>query len=479
MRYKVVGPPGTGKTKTLLDKVKLYLDTGISLDRIGYFAFTRKASEEARDRFLEQRPNFSKKDIKYFRTLHSLAFNNLGLKEENVMNELHYKAIGQTCGIQIQYASYERDAWNGIFSSSSEYLNLINLARVKRISTLEQLDLNEHLGKVERNKLEAIDLEIQSYKKIYGLIDFTDMLEKFLTKGSIQNKLDVIFVDEAQDLSKIQWDMIEKIERDNGCDIWVAGDDDQAIFGWAGADVDIFIDWDATEMPLKQSERVPSKVQQKALSIITRVVDNRLEKTYEPKKVEGSIFEVMKLCDVDMSQGTWLILTRTNPLLKPIPAVLKNKGLFFKTSEGNSISKNLYDDILNWDKFRKGESLPEILEQRLLEKIKGKPNLKLEWYQAFTNVAANKIDYLRMMLSNGEKLSKEPRITISTIHSAKGGEAENVVLFLNQTTNTMRSAKKSIYKQDEEYRVWYVGVTRTIQNLYLVKCKNKRKEFII
>ena len=83
------------------------------------------------------------------------------------------------------------------------------------------------------------------------------------------------------------------------------------------------------------------------------------------------------------------------------------------------------------------------------------------------------------MLSNGEKIGEEPRITISTIHSAKGGEADNVVLFLNQTTNTMKSAKKSIYKQDEEYRVWYVGVTRTIQNLYLVKCKNKRKEFII
>ena len=63
MRHKVVGPPGTGKTKTLLDKVKLYLDTGISLDRIGYFAFTKKASEEARDRFLELRPNLTKKDI--------------------------------------------------------------------------------------------------------------------------------------------------------------------------------------------------------------------------------------------------------------------------------------------------------------------------------------------------------------------------------------------------------------------------------
>ena len=479
MRYKVVGPPGTGKTKTLLDKVKLYLDTGIPLDRIGYFAFTRKASEEARDRFLKQKPNLSKKDIKYFRTLHSLAFNNLGLKEENVMNELHYKAIGETCGIQIQYASYEKDAWNGIFSSSSEYLNLINLARVKRITTLEQLDLNEHLAKVERNKLEAIDTEIKNYKKTYGLIDFTDMLEKFLDKGDVTNKLDVIFVDEAQDLSKIQWAMIEKIEKDNGCDVWIAGDDDQAIFGWAGADVDSFIDWDALEMPLKQSERVPSQIQQKALSIISRVRDNRLDKDYLPKKETGQTFEVYKFTDIDMSKGSWLVLARTNPLLKPIPAILKRKGLFFKTADGNSIGKHLYEDIDHWNKLRKGESIPEIQQQRVLEKIKGKPNYNLEWYDAFNNVASSKIDYLRIMLSNGEKIDKEPRITVSTIHSANGGEATNVVLFLNQTTNTMKAAKKSVYKQDEEYRVWYVAVTRTMQNLYLIKCNNKKKEFII
>ena len=479
MRYKVVGPPGTGKTKTLLDKVKMYLDTGIPLDRIGYFAFTRKASEEARDRFLEQRPNLKKKDIKYFRTLHSLAFDNLGLSEENVMNEMHYKTIGATCGIQIKYASYEKNAWNGIFSSDSEYLNLINLARVKQITTLEQLDLNEHLGKIERDKIEAIDKEITNYKDTHGLIDFTDMLEGFLKKGHIQNKLDVVFIDEAQDLSKIQWSVIKKIEKENACDIWVAGDDDQAIFGWAGADVDSFIDWDALEMPLKQSERVPSQIQQKALSIISRVRDNRLEKDYLPKKEKGEIFEVDKFINIDMSKGSWLILTRTNPLLKPVPKILKQKGLFFKTVDGNSISKDLYQDMQHWNKLRKGESIPEIQEQRVLEKIKGKPNYDREWYDAFDNVASSKIDYLRTMILNGEKINKEPRITVSTIHSAKGGEATNVVLFLNQTINTMKAANKSIYKQDEEYRVWYVGVTRTIQNLYLIKCNNKRKELII
>ena len=247
----------------------------------------------------------------------------------------------------------------------------------------------------------------------------------------------------------------------------------------AGAEVDSFIDWEAKEVLLQKSERVPNKIQKIALGIINRVKDNRLEKTYEPKKQEGDIFEVIKLCDIDMSKGTWLILTRTNPLLKNIPAILRNKGLFFKTVDGNSIAKNLYEDINHWNKIRKGESIPEIQQQRVLEKIKGKPNYNLEWYDAFNNVASSKIDYLRIMLSNGEKIDKEPRITVSTIHSAKGGEATNVVLFLNQTTNTMKAAKKSVYKQDEEYRVWYVAVTRTMQNLYLIKCNNKKKEFII
>ena len=123
MRYKVVGPPGTGKTRKLLNQVEKYLKKGVPLNRIGYFAFTRRAAEEARNRFLKQKPNLEKKDIEYFRTLHSLAFNNLGLKEENVMNELNYKAIGETCGIQINYASYETNTFNGI-SVSYTHLTL-------------------------------------------------------------------------------------------------------------------------------------------------------------------------------------------------------------------------------------------------------------------------------------------------------------------------------------------------------------------
>ncbi len=478
MRYKVVGPPGTGKTRRLLNEVQRYANKGTKLNKIGYFAFTRKAANEARDRFLKIRTDLTKKDIKYFQTLHSLAFNRLGLKEENVMQELNYKAIGETCGIQIKYASYETNNWNGIFSSNSEYLTMINLARVRQISVTDQLDRNEHLSRIERDKLEAIEKEINNYKKVYGLIDFTDMIQKFLDKDVVPD-LDVIFVDEAQDLSLIQWSMINKIEQDTKCDVWIAGDDDQAIFGWAGADVDSFINYEAEEIPLKQSERVPTSIQKMALNVIERIQENRIDKEYFPKSESGEIFERYKLTDIDMSTGDWLILTRTKSILKSIPTYLKKKGYFFETSQGNSIGKSLYEDTKHWYNLQKKISIPDIHLQRVKERIKGSMNLSLKWYDAFNNVSESQITYMRLLLLNNEDPTGTPRIKVSTIHGAKGGEATNVVLFLNETENTVKGARKSIAKRDEEYRVWYVGLTRSMKNLYLIKSKNKSKEFKI
>mgnify|MGYP003124709620 CR=1 FL=1 len=478
MRYKVVGPPGTGKTRRLLNNVQRYTDIGVPISKIGYFAFTRKAANEARDRFLKIRTDLTKKDVKYFQTLHSLAFNRLGLKEENVMQELNYKAIGETCGIQIKYASYETNNWNGIFSSSSEYLTMINLARVRQISVTDQLDRNEHLSRIERDKLEAIEKEINNYKKVYGLIDFTDMIQKFLDKDVVPD-LDVIFVDEAQDLSLIQWSMINKIEQDTKCDVWIAGDDDQAIFGWAGADVDSFINYEAEEIPLKQSERVPTSIQKMALNVIERIQENRIDKEYFPKSESGEIFERYKLTDIDMSTGDWLILTRTKSILKNIPTYLKKKGYFFETAQGNSIGKSLYEDTKHWYNLQKKISIPDIHLQRVKERIKGSMNLSLKWYDAFNNVSESQITYMRLLLLNNEDPTGTPRIKVSTIHGAKGGEATNVVLFLNETENTVKGARKSIAKRDEEYRVWYVGLTRSMKNLYLIKSKNKSKEFKI
>ena len=101
--------------------------------------------------------------------------------------------------------------------------------------------------------------------------------------------------------------MIKKIEEETECDVWIAGDDDQAIFGWAGADVNSFINWKGREILLDQSQRVPSLIQQKALGVINRIYYNRIQKNYLPKAIPGNIYQRYKLNDVDLTEGDWLI----------------------------------------------------------------------------------------------------------------------------------------------------------------------------
>ena len=128
--------------------------------------------------------------------------------------------------------------------------------------------------------------------------------------------------------------------------------------------------------------------------------------------------------------------------------------------------------------MREEKEIPEIQRQRVEERMH-EVDITLPWQKAFTKVSPSQIEYMNAMITNGEDLSQQPRTKVSTIHGAKGGEATNVVLFLNQTLNTMAGAKKSAEKQDEEYRVWYVGVTRSAKKLYLIKANNKTKEFKI
>jgi superfamily I DNA/RNA helicase len=502
MNYKVVGPPGTGKTQTLLDKVIEYKNSGTPLERIGYFAFTRKAAYEARDRFLETFPHLTKKNIKHFRTLHSFAFRYLGLQEENVMQEEHYKTIGEECGLRIKYATYEKNEFNGIFTSNSEYLSLINLARVRNISVLDQLDRNEHLGKIERDKIQVVAKHIEDYKNTYKLIDYNDMLNRFIDQIQLPDtkvpEFDVIFIDEAQDLSLLQWKMITALQPHTK-DIYIAGDDDQAIFGWAGADVDSFIKFDAIEIPLKQSKRVPIIVHQRALRRLDNIKSGRLEKPWNtPTSEEGTIKIFFSIDPINLSKGDWYILARTNDLLKPILKDLRRRGIYFETKDGRSMNESLYRDILNWEKWKKGKDLNTIEVQRLLERFDKKLketedklfklndlkkeyelNSQLQWYDAFTEVTPNTKTYIRTMRSNGEDLRRKPRVKVLTLHSSKGGEATNVIILQNQTTNTIKGATKTPMKQDEEQRVWYVGLTRCSGNLFLIRCKDRSKEFKI
>ena len=95
------------------------------------------------------------------------------------------------------------------------------------------------------------------------------------------------------------------------------------------------------------------------------------------------------------------------------------------------------------------------------------PSLKNElWYDVFDGLSVKERSYIRAMLRRGEKITKEPRIRLSTIHAAKGGEATNVVLMTDLSTRVYNSFQKN---PDDESRVFYVGLTRAKENLFLIE----------
>jgi len=101
-----------------------------------------------------------------------------------------------------------------------------------------------------------------------------------------------------------------------------------------------------------------------------------------------------------------------------------------------------------------------------------------QWYEVFKSDPEECL-YIREMLRNKEELSHPARVKLSTIHAAKGGEATNVLLILDNTKKIREAVDKSEDKHDEEHRVWYVGVTRTKQNLYIMTPKREDRSYDI
>jgi superfamily I DNA/RNA helicase len=96
------------------------------------------------------------------------------------------------------------------------------------------------------------------------------------------------------------------------------------------------------------------------------------------------------------------------------------------------------------------------------------------WYKAFDDLGFRRKNYIRSMRRNGENLKNKPRIQLSTIHSVKGGERNNVVLLTDLTHNTNKSYLKN---PDDETRLFYVGATRTKENLHIIRPNDYEKAY--
>jgi len=102
MITKLFGPPGSGKTTYLLETVAKELETGTHSVDIGYFAFTRKAAFEARDRAIEKFPHLNADtDFPWFRTLHSLAYGCLGVESKDIMTDKENAELAKSGGLDV------------------------------------------------------------------------------------------------------------------------------------------------------------------------------------------------------------------------------------------------------------------------------------------------------------------------------------------------------------------------------------------
>jgi len=490
---KIYGPPGTGKTTRLVNYVRTLVRFGTPIDKIGYFAFTKKAAEEAVNRTLDLYPKYNKKDLKYFRTLHSLAFTLLGMKKSNVMQEEHYEDIGRKLGIEVTVYSNGEDK-TGFVDSDSEYFNIINAARIKNLTIEEEYNTDMYSEDIDKHLLQILKDEVDNYKYSYGLVDFTDMIERF-NVSELCPKYDVVFIDEAQDLSPIQWKMYDILKK-NSKHIILAGDDDQAIYGWAGADVARFQGEPAKDIVLPQSYRVPGAVQEIANCILNRIPDHRrIKKNWKARKdiLLPVIQRVTSIEDVPLNLGDWLILARTNDKLTKIQSILKDMGIYFEIKGRKSYRTRLYKSIQDYTRWTTGDMLSlseckdlfefleldtELTDERMYDLKEFGFSLTDHWYEVF-KADPEECLYIREMMRNEEKLSQTPRVKLQTIHAAKGGEANNVLIILDNTKKIREAVEKSQDKYDEEQRVWYVGVTRTKQNLYIMEAKREDRGYDI
>ena len=486
----ILGPPGTGKTTKLLNLVDEYLKKGVRPDKIGFISFTKKAVNEARGRAAD-RFGIPLDDYTYFRTIHSLSFRQLSISRSEVMQRSNYKDLGDILGMKIT-GIHRQDQMIYEMSKGDQMVFMESLSRLK-CETLEDTWQNAD-SDISIHELVYFRKALEQYKKANILYDFTDMLVRYLDEGH-KPELDVLFVDEAQDLCTLQWKIVESLVKSSK-DSYIAGDDDQAIFRWSGADVDYFMALSKSHETdiLHQSYRLSKNVYNFSIGLVKQIL-KRTDKRFSPTEETGSVEHVAGIDGIDMDKGDWLILVRNGYLINDIVEDLRLRGYPYETNYYAVQNDEAIKAILIWENLRKGVSMlvndillmmqyisvktlgdkkldfmakEEHMNMRELEfhKVLRKETVTEIWHKVLDKIPAEDREYYISILRRKEKLTKKARIKVSTIHGAKGGEAGNVVLFTDMSLKTYNNMQENF---DDELRVFYVGATRAKSKLFIVE----------
>jgi DNA helicase-2/ATP-dependent DNA helicase PcrA len=506
---KIIGPPGTGKTSYVLDlitKACQKYDPGA----IGAVSYTNSAVNEIKDR-IAYAAGVDAEAATNVKTMHSHCFHLLELKKDKVadtkIKQWNKDYPQWELPINAKLSDDEEDTGpkitthtvseNRTFFSTMQVLRN-NMVPVKQWPTIIQDFWDDWKWWMDMN----------------GYIDFTGMLEDVL-ENELYPPIDVLFVDEAQDASKLQLEVLKMWSQQTVSTLYV-GDSDQAIFRWNGASPEGFINLNSTwNKVLEQSYRVPKKVHEYAMKIIAQA-ESREEIVYLPTDVEGRLFKPEAIPDLGLP-GTHMLIARCQFQLNRWREFLKQNNTPWhnpyrpEDTNWNPLNTKTWRAAQTYLKMKNGEEVSRSSFRELIKMMVVKGNL-LRGVKTSINdlrlpkrISAFDLGELRVFAENfllfekpvteivkahgvaGEFLQKmdeydimqDPKVILGTIHSVKGGEADHVWMDMGTSTRIRSACLNNQRNYDDEVRVAYVGVTRAKETFGLLRTKGQQNEVLL
>ena len=301
----VLAGPGSGKTTVITRRIQSLICKGVNPQNILVITFTRAAAKEMQDRFLKLDPIGGAVN---FGTFHSIFYHILAkechYKAEDILNESTKKRILKDV-LRKQH----------IKLSDDESLELVFAG----ISKVKGLGINVNsLKEEEYRSFRAVDVSLTGFKRIFcdfqmsldsnHLIDFDDMVGKcyelFMDKPAVlkkyQESFKYIMVDEAQDMSTLQYKVVKMLALPQN-NLYIVGDDDQSIYGFRGSDPSIMMNFkddyeDATIIELSENYRSCDIIVEKSKQLISKN-KSRLNKNTIPFRKDEGVVKVIQYYD--------------------------------------------------------------------------------------------------------------------------------------------------------------------------------------
>lgn len=460
----VLGSPGVGKTFDLVNRVNEVVSKDVNPSEVQVISHTKTASNEIKSRL------DSNKGIKA-NTIHSICYGLGGVIQAQVVTRTTMMEFSKLSGIPLKLGNIDTDA---SIEVGDEYLSIYELARNSMSDLMTVYENGHRPGTM--NEFKYFVESYEKYKKSFGFIDFTDMLMNVVNIDGMNPNIKYLFIDEAQDLSVLQWAVVDKLIHSGVKEVTITGDPDQSLYEWGGADPrgmqKFHKKYDSEIINLKQSYRVPKAVHVLGQKIINRV-DNRTQKEYFPTGHQGSVMwhSYPDSLNLNPDEDT-LILYRCHALRKNIEDYLIENYIPYETLGGMpGIMQNKYAKaikaILSIKETKMASvsninTINNIATNRLKKALSNKDIAKvieIGWERGLLIPV-----HLYNFFDNVD-MSSSPKIKLSTIHGSKGMEADHVIL---DTSMTWRTRETMEVRPNPEHRVWFVGATRSKKKLSIL-----------